>query len=371
MKIPSVKIYFPEDKKKLILERFKEILNNGQFTLGKYGQEFESKWQSYLGVKHAIAVNSGTSAIEIPVRALKLENSEIIVPTNTFIATASAIVHAKAKPVLADIKENLCLDPESVKAKITNKTKAVIFVHIAGNVPKEILEIKEICKDHNLFLIEDAAHAQGSSLNGQKAGTFGDVAAFSFYPTKVITSGEGGLIVTNSNLINEKSRIFRDQGKESFLSADFVEFGHNYRLSEFHAAIGLAHFDLLEQFIDERNKIAEKYDEGLKKINKIRTLKIPECRSNYYKYVAFLDNVDRKKLKELLKEKYSIGLSGEVYETPLHLQKAFSNFGYKLGDFPNAEKFCSSHICLPIYNSMQDDEINYVLESLNSTINEL
>lgn len=369
MNIPPVKIYFPGNKQELF-KQFEEILNTGQLTLGKYTKELEEKWSSYIGPKFSIAVNSGTAAIELPLRAYDIKDKEVILPTNTFIATANAVVHSQGKPVLADITENMCMDPKSLLEKITPKTKAVIFVHIAGLVSKEILEVKKICDEKNLILIEDAAHAHGSSLNGQKAGTFGDAAAFSFYPTKLITSGEGGIISTNSEKVNEKSRVIRDQGKSAFLSSDFVDFGHNFRLCELNAALALFHFKHLDSFIEERNKIAKKYNNGLKNISKLKPLIVPKnSLSNYYKYIVFLDeSINRDKLKQDLKEKYGVCLSGEVYEKPLHLQQAFKTYNYKEGDFPNAERLCAHHICLPIYQTMTDEEINYVINSLKEVI---
>ena len=198
MRVPAAKIYFPEGDRKKILKQVNEILESGQLTLGKYTKEFEEEFAKYVGVKYAVAVNSGTSALEIPLRALGIQGFSVIVPTNTFFATPASVIHAGGKVIFADMTENLCLDPDSVKQKIQKDTRGIIIVHIGGVVPPQITEIQAICHEHNLFLIEDAAHAHGSTLNGKSAGTFGDAAAFSFYPTKVMTSGEGGMIVTNS-----------------------------------------------------------------------------------------------------------------------------------------------------------------------------
>ena len=216
MQIPAAKICFPEEDRKWILDKVNEVLSSGQLTLGKYGKEFEQKFAEYVGTKYAIAVNSGTSALEIILRALDIEGSSVIVPTNTFFASPASVIHAGGKVIFADVTDNLCLDPDSVKQKIQKDTKGIIIVHIGGVVPPQIKEIQEICREHNLFLIEDAAHAHGSTLNGEPAGTFGDAAAFSFYPTKVMTSGEGGMIVTNNENIYRRALVFRDQGKAGF-----------------------------------------------------------------------------------------------------------------------------------------------------------
>ena len=256
MKIPAAKIYFPEESRKKILEQIDGVLQTGQLTLGKYGQEFEEKFAEYTGAKYGVAVNSGTSSLEIILRALNVEGSSVIVPTNTFFATPASVIHAGGKVILADNTDNLCLDPESVREKIQSDTKGVIIVHIGGVIPPQIWEIQKICDEQNLFLIEDAAHAHGSTLDRKMAGSFSQAASFSFYPTKVMTSGEGGMITTNDETIYQRALVFRDQGKAGFFGNVHTEIGYNWRMSEIHAVIGLAQFALLEEFIQDRRRIA-------------------------------------------------------------------------------------------------------------------
>jgi len=372
MNIPAAKIYFPKEDRKEILQHIDEILKSGWLTLGKYGREFEKRFATYVGTKYAVAVSSGTSALEIILRCLDVKGLSVIVPTNTFFATPAAVIHAGGRVIFADITESLCIDPESVKENIKEDTKGVIVVHIGGAVAPEIMEIREICKKYGLFLIEDAAHAHGSTLNGKKAGTFGDAAAFSFYPTKVITSGEGGMIVTNNEEIYKRAIVFRDQGKAGFYGNVHTEMGYNWRMSEIHAAIGLSQFARLDEFIAARREIAKIYDEGLEDVSGIKALKTEANTSNYYKYVAFLDEgVDRARLKRRLKERYNVSLSGEVYELPCHLQPIFKElYGFKGGEFPRAEGLCKRHICLPIYATMTEAEARYVIEALSSVIKE-
>lgn len=367
MNIPAAKIYFPKEDRKEIKEKIDNILETGQLTLGKYGREFEEKFANYVGTEYAIAVNSGTSALEIPLRILNVEGSSVIVPTNTFIATPISVIHAGGKIVFADVSENLCIDPNSVSENIYKDTKGIIVVHIGGVIPPQMKAIQEICVDNNLFLIEDAAHAHGSTLDGKKAGCFGDAAAFSFYPTKVMTSGEGGMIMTDDKKVYERALIFRDQGKAGFFGNVHTEMGYNWRMSEVHAAIGLSQFGRLEEFIADRRRIAKIYDEKLKKIDGITSIEIPSgVKSNYYKYVALLDEgIDRAKLKKKLKEKYSVGLSGEVYELPCHLQPIFKDlYGFKGGEFPKAEDICKRQICLPVFATMKEEQAKYVVDSL-------
>ena len=371
MKIPAAKIYFPEEDRKELLNQIDEILESGQLTLGKYTKEFEERFAAYVGTKYAIAVNSGTSALEIPWRALDVKGHSVIVPTNTFFATPASVIHAGGQVIFADVTENLCIDPESVRENIREDTKGVIVVHIGGIVAPQIKEVKEICEDHDLFLIEDAAHAQGSTLDGKKAGSFGDAAAFSFYPTKVMTSGEGGMITTDDKKIYERALVFRDQGKAGFYGNVHTEMGYNWRMSEIHAAIGLSQFARLEEFISDRRRVAKIYDKELRGINGVTPITIPSnVKSNYYKYVALLeDGSDRVNVKKQLKEKYDVGLSGEVYELPCHLQPIFKDLcGFKEGEFPVAEDVCKKQICLPVFATMTEEQAKYVVDSLKEVM---
>ena len=371
MQVPAAKIYFPEEDRKQLLQQIDGILESGQLTLGKYTKEFEQKFAAYVGTKYAIAVNSGTSALEIILRALDIGGSSVIVPTNTFFATPAAVVHAGGKVIFADSNDNLCLDVNSFKKNIQKDTKAVIIVHIGGLVPPQIAEIQQICKERNIVLIEDAAHAHGSTLNGKKAGSFGIAAGFSFYPTKVMTSGEGGMITTDDESIYQRALVFRDQGKAGFLGNIHTEMGYNWRMSEIHAAIGVSQLARLDEFVADRRKAAQLYDKELYTIKRLSAVKIPsEAQSNYYKYLAVLeDGIDRTALKKEMKEKYNVGLSGEVYELPCHLQPIFKEpGGFKGGEFPVAEDLCKRQICLPVFANMKEEQMSNVVESLKEVL---
>ncbi|NVM29874.1 MAG: DegT/DnrJ/EryC1/StrS family aminotransferase [Candidatus Helarchaeota archaeon] len=373
MKIPPAKPWFPQEDLTKILADIKSVMESGMLTLHKVTKQFESKYAEYCGTKYAIAVNSGTSALEISLRSLKIESGdEVIVPTNTFIATPNSVIFATGKPVFADIdRKTLCLDPEDLKEHITPKTKGVIIVHIGGLITPNIKAIQEICEDHSLFLIEDAAHAQGSEFNGKKAGTFGVMAGFSFYPTKVMTSAEGGVITTNVEEYTNFSRTLRDQGKSGFLSGEIVELGYNWRMSEVHAVIALYQLNRLEEFISNREKIAKIYDSELSKIKEITPLEIPKiCRSNFYKYIAFIDDsIDKEKFKKGLKENFTVSLSGGVYDIPCHLQPLYKKlYDYSEGMLPVAEKILPKHFCLPVYSDMTEENANYVTNSIRKVI---
>jgi dTDP-4-amino-4,6-dideoxygalactose transaminase len=294
------------------------------------------------------------------------------VPTNTFFATLAAVIHAGGRPRFVDADPaTFAISLDSIKRRLTEETAGVIIVHIAGLVTPETAAIRDFCKGRGLFLLEDAAHAQGCSVGGRPAGTFGDASSFSFYPTKVMTSAEGGMIVTDDRRVYEEALIYRDQGKADFHSNFHTRLGYNWRMSEPHAIIGRAQLKRLEEFIAARNRVARVYDEGLKDVPGINSLPPPAgCRSNYYKYLALLDpKVDRKALKQCLREEYGVGLSGEVYDTPCHVQPVFAE--YSEGEFPNAADICARHVCLPVYATMSDEDARYVLSSLAKAIRHL
>lgn len=372
MKVPPAAIYFPETDRAEILRRIEECLVSGQLTLGKYGRELEERFAAYVGTRYAVAVNSGTSALEIALRALGVEGKEVLVPTNTFFATAAAVLHAGGRVRFVDCDpETFSVDLESLQARIGPETAGVIVVHIGGIVTPQMPTIQALCRDRGLFLLEDAAHAHGCTLGERMAGTFGAAGTFSFYPTKVMTSAEGGLIVTDDRHLYEEALIYRDQGKASFLTNQHTRLGYNWRLSEPHAIIGLAQFARLDEFIAHRNRTAAIYDRGLRDIPGVRPVSPPAgARCNYYKYIAMLpEGVDRAALKKLLRERYDVGLSGEVYELPCHLQPVF--VAYNDGPLPQAEMVCVRHICLPISAVTTDEQAEYVIASLRSALQDV
>lgn len=367
--VPAAKIQFLPEDRIWIADRIQEVLSTGQLTLGKYGKEFEEKFAALCGVRHAIAVNSGTSALEIILRSLNVEGRDVLVPTNTFFATAAAVVHAGGNPILLDMDpESFSVLPETVERNLTPKTAGVIVVHIGGIVSAQMPALADLVKRKGLWLVEDAAHAHGSSLGETMAGAFGIANSFSFYPTKVMTSAEGGMIVTNDDSIAEESRIYRDQGKASFTINAHVRMGYNWRMSEPHAIIGLKHLERLPGMIAERRAMAAVYDRELADFKNLYALKVPSngiC--NYYKYIAVLkEKQDRKALKALLREKFAVSLAGEVYEEPLHKQPVFKK--YCSGPLPISEDLCARHICLPVYSGMLEQDAQEVLHALKQVI---
>ena len=365
LRIPPARIHFPDDDRRAILRDIEETLVSGQLTLVKHVQKFERCFAEKIGARFAVAVNSGTSALEIPLRIFDVRGKTVLVPANTFFATAAAVIHAGGRPRFVDSDPTtFSISLKNLEERLTVDTAGVIVVHIAGIVTPEMSSIRDFCKERGLFLLEDAAHAQGSTSHGRFAGTFGDAGSFSFYPTKVMTSAEGGMIVSDCEDIQKEAVIYRDQGKASFLTNLHTRVGYNWRMSELHAIIGHSQLGRLEEFIAARNEIARLYDEKLKRIDGVSSFPLPlGCHSNYYKFIALLDQpVDRRALKKLLRDEYGIALSGEVYETPCHLQPVFEE--HRDGEFPIAEDLCRRHICLPVYVGMTEEEANYVVSSL-------
>jgi dTDP-4-amino-4,6-dideoxygalactose transaminase len=368
-KIPAAKIQFLPEDRAWIADRIQEVLASGQLTLGRYGAEFEERFAAFCGRRHAVAVNSGTSALEIILRILGVEGHDVIVPTNTFFATAAAVIHAGGRPVLVDMDpETFGVRPEDVERALTPRTVGMIVVHIGGMVSHRMAELQALANARGLWVVEDAAHAHGSSWNGVRAGAFGVAASFSFYPTKVMTSAEGGMIVTDDQHVADEARIYRDQGKAGFTQNSHIRMGYNWRLSEPHAIIGLKHLDRLPQMIADRQAIAKIYDAWLAGLRNLGAAAVPPGGiSNYYKYIAVLTTPrDRKALKALLRERHGVSLAGEVYEDPLHKQPVFEQYAAR--PLPVADDYCARHICLPIYSGMDAADAHYVADALAQAI---
>jgi dTDP-4-amino-4,6-dideoxygalactose transaminase len=344
--------------------------------MGNYVAEFERRFSEFVGTKFAVGVNSGTSALEICLRAIDVRDSSIIVPTNTFMATVTSVIHAGGKVIFSDVlKKDLCMDPEDLNEKIQKNAKAVILVHIGGIISGRLKAIQEICEDHKLFLIEDAAHAHGSTIDGKKAGALGIAGAFSFYPTKVMTCGEGGMITTDDKEIYNKALMLRDHGKPDHRFNKHIEFGYNWRLSEIHAIIGLEQMNKIDWILGERRQVARTYDARLRDAEGIELIKMPpNLKSSYYKYIVYLEEgINRDYVKNKMKNEYGVELTGEVYADPCHSQPVFKKYPEMMlnkesDKFPGAKYVCNKHICLPLYPGLTEEEVNYVTESLKNVV---
>ena len=371
MNVPPARVVFPPDARRQALEWIDEALVTGSLTLGPRTVGLEEAFAARHGVAHAVAVSSGTAALEIVLRILGVSGREVLVPANTFFATAAAVGHAGGRPRLADVDAaTLALSAATVEAALTDETAGVVIVHIGGLVSPEVEAVRRLCEARGLFLVEDAAHAHGASVDGQGAGSFGVAGAFSFYPTKVLTAGEGGMILTADEGLADEARIYRDQGKAGFLGGDHVRMGAAWRMSELHAAVALAHLAHLDEFIAVRRGVAARYDEALAGVAGVTAMRPPMgCSSNYYKYPVLLDpGLDRARLKARLRER-GVGLSGEVYTSPLHRQPVFADL--PRADVAVAEDVCRRHICLPVHSDMLEKEATYVLARLEETLDEI
>lgn len=369
MKVPATKPYFSKEDITFITEKFKEILEGKSFlSMYKYGEEFETKFAEFIGTKYAVGCNSGTSALELICRALNVEGKEVIVPSNTFIASVNAILNAGGVPVFADCSNNMCLDAQDVKKKIGPNTVAVMHVHIGGLVSKSILEILKICNEKKIYLIEDSAQAHGSSLNGIKAGAFGIASGFSFFSTKAMTTGEGGMVTTNQPEFVSKMRSMREFGKvKTDIYINYhTSIGYNWRLPEVASLMGLRQLAMLPEFINRRNQIAQIYNQELSGCGEIEIIHPEEgAVHNFYKYIVVLKKHDRALVHKAM-EKKDIQPSGYVYELPLHKQPVFP-WANDLS-LPTTEYLCARHFCLPIFYSMTDEQAIYVAKSLKEVL---
>ncbi len=371
MRVLPVKPYIPLEDVERVKEDVERILSSGMITTYKYTREFEEQFAERHGTDYVVAVSSGTAALELVLQTLLGEGDKVLVPTNTFTATVSAIIRAGAIPILADINpETLNLELDS---GICGSVDAVLAVHIGGVVCPNINDIVDLCEDYKLILIEDAAHAHGSGLCGEFAGSFGEAGCFSLYATKIITTGEGGVITTNNEAMAQKLRMLRDQGKTPTNPDEVTQLGYSYRFPEISAALGLIQLDLIPEIIERRIETAAFYNKELNKISGIRPQKIPVgAVTGYYKHISFLDDgIDRSTVKSKLRER-GVYCGGEVYAIPIHLQPVYKTLlGTARGDFPNAEYVCDRMLCLPINAWMGREEREYVIMSVREVMEEM
>jgi len=344
----------------------KAVFEKGNFILGQEEKDFEVDFAKYCEAQYAIGVNSGTDALYL---ALGTQNigpgDEVILPAFTFIATALCISYTGATPVFVDIeKETYNIDPESFKKAITDKTRAIILVHLYGQ-PANMDEINAIAKEHNIVVIEDACQAHGSTHQNNRVGSLGDIACFSFYPTKSLGAfGDGGMIVTNSKEVYDKANMLRDYGRET--RYDHKIKGFNSRLDTVQAVILAAKLKHLDKWNEMRNANAAYYGELLKDVEGVYTPTTQGDRTHVFQTYAVRIPGCRDKVLEEMKNK-AIGVLIH-YPIPLHLQTAYADAGYKKGDFPVSEKLSEEVLSLPMFPHMQKEQIEYVCASLKEIL---
>ncbi|MCB0276902.1 MAG: DegT/DnrJ/EryC1/StrS family aminotransferase [Calditrichaeota bacterium] len=370
--------FFPEEDIAEINAGISEILRGGRLTQGPQVDRFETEFAAFCGSRHAVAVNSGTAALEILLRYHQLDGGEVIVPTNTFLASANAVIFAGGRPVLADIHpETLCLDPRDLRRRITPQTRGVILVHIAGLITPHLEEIRGLCRQHGLFLIEDAAHAHGASRNGRMAGNLCDGGAFSFYPTKPMTTGEGGMITTNDEAVANFARSLRCHGIA--IGAEnrgdnknlLMRLGHNWRMSEIQALVGRVQLKRFPEALAARRRVGEWYQAFLQTIGGVSPFSIPDgTLHSFYKYPVLLSPpLTRENIGRELRAEHQVQ-TGSIYWPPCHLQPFYREAMYCPGDFPVAEDILSRTLALPIYPTLSREEVELVCQALQIALHQ-
>jgi len=345
-------------------------LKSDFITTGPKVKEFEDKIASYCGAKYAVAVSSGTSALHSAcVVAGISQGDEVITTPITFIATIAGIVHCGGIPVLADIREDtINIDPHEIENKITGKTKAIIPVDFSGH-PANLDRIKHIAKSNGLIVIEDACHALGAEYKGQRIGSISDMTVFSFHPVKHITTGEGGMVLTDNEDYYKKLLVFRNHNIIKGINHweyKVNDFGFNYRITDIQCALGISQLKKLDYFIERRREIARMYNDAFARPNEIITpVELNSVKSAYHLYVIQLRSLHRDPIIRWLVEK-NIGV--QVHYIPAHYHPCLQKCGYRQGDFPKAEAYYSRAISLPLFPSMSDDDVNYVIDAVKSII---
>ena len=359
-----------------------ETLESGWLTSGSKVKRFEENFSRFIGCQHSVAVNSCTAALHLALEAVGVkEGDEVIVPTMTFTATAEVVLYFKAKPVLVDCRPNTFnIDPDLVERAITAKTKAIIPVHFGGQ-SCDMERILQIARKHKLYVIEDAAHALPAKYHGKTIGTIGDITCFSFYATKTITTGEGGMATTQNPEWAARMRMMSLHGishdawkrytKEGSWYYEVVQPGFKYNLTDIGAAIGIEQLKKCDAFGAARTRIAATYDQRFADLKEINTpVCEPDVQHAWHLYVIQLDlerlKINRDQFIETLKEQ---GIGTSVHFIPLHLHPYYrDNFGYAPDDFPKATEIYQRIISLPIYPKMTESQIEHVVQGVSKTV---
>lgn len=336
----------------------REILETTFLAEAKYTKQFQKEFANFTHAKHSICVTSGTAALEVALKVVGVENKEVIIPSNTFFATAIAVRNAGGILKLADMEdETFSISPEHLRKLITPNTKAVVLVHIGGIISAHIEEIVHICKENNISLIEDAAHAQGSHRDGFFAGSIGDLACFSFFPTKVMTTGEGGMITTNDDHLMDLCLSLKNFGRKTDdISVCVNDFGNNFKVSEFTSLMGCLEMNRVAKRIERRQALNKIYQEQLPNYKVFCDNSFSSC---YKTIVKTSKNID---YRTFCKQK-EISLTGEVYKIPVHEQPLWKD-KFNPEDFPVTNHFSKSHICPPLYPELSEEQVAFVCKVL-------
>lgn len=352
-----------------------EVLKSDYLTTGPKIAEFEKSVADYVGAKYAVAISNGTSALHAACFAAGIgPGDEVITTPITFAASSNCVLYCGGTPVFADIDpKTYNIDPDDIRKKITDKTKAIIAVHLAGQ-PCDMDEIHKIAKENNLIVIEDGAHALGSVYKGKKVGSLSDMTTFSFHPVKPITTGEGGMIVTDNEEFYKKMVLFRSHGitrDEAMMTRNDgpwfyqqFELGFNYRITDIQCALGCSQMKKLDRFLAKRKEIVLRYNEAFADCENIVTpYQLPETESGWHLYIVQVKNCDRKQIFEALRDK---GIGVNVHYIPVYMHPYYQEHGYEDVHCKNAEEVYSHIISLPLYPGLTEEQQSYVIDTLKS-----
>ncbi len=355
-----------------------DVLRSDYLTTGPKIAEFEKMVADYVGAKYAVAISNGTSALHAACFAAGIQpGDEVITTPLTFAASSNCVLYCGGTPVFADVDpKTYNIDPEDIRRKITDKTKAIIAVHLAGQ-PCDMDEIHKIAKEHDLLVIEDGAHALGSVYKGKKVGTLSDMTTFSFHPVKPITTGEGGMIVTDNEEFYQKMMLFRSHGitrDENLMTRNDgpwfyqqLDLGYNYRITDIQCALGCSQMKKLDRFLARRKEIVAHYNEAFADCENIVTpYQLPETESGWHLYIVQVKNCDRREVFEALREH---GIAVNVHYIPVYMHPYYQEHGYKDVHCRNAEEIYSHIISLPLYPTLTEEQQQYVIETLKHVIN--
>lgn len=350
-----------------------DVLRSDYLTTGPKIAEFEEMVADYVGAKYAVAISNGTSALHAACFAAEIQpGDEVITTPLTFAASANCVLYCGGTPVFADVDpKTYNIDPEDICRKITDKTKAIIAVHLAGQ-PCDMDEIHKIAKEHDLLVIEDGAHALGSVYKGKKVGTLSDMTTFSFHPVKPITTGEGGMIVTDNEEFYKKMVLFRSHGitrDENLMTRNDgpwfyqqLDLGYNYRITDIQCALGCSQMKKLDRFLARRKEIVARYNEAFADCENIITpYQLPETESGWHLYIVQVKNCDRRKVFEALREQ---GIAVNVHYIPVYMHPYYQEHGYKDVHCKNAEEIYSHIITLPLYPALTEEQQKFVIEKI-------
>ena len=373
MRIEVAKPYLNEQEQRAVAD----VIAGGWVSQGPKVAEFENIFAAYVGARYAIATTSCTTALHAALVVSGIgPGDEVIVPSLSFIATANSVVHSGAIPVFADIDPETCnIDVSKIEALITMKTKAIMPVHQVG-LPADLDSIQLIAQKHNLMVIEDAACAIGSEYKGKRIGGYGNTACFSFHPRKIITTGEGGIITTDSPEMAERLRRFRHHGmsvsdlerhaSQKIIIESYPELGYNYRMTDMQAALGIVQMQKLAEILKKRLDIADRYNKAFSEISSLRVPRIPEyALHNYQSY--WLEVLDKSRVSRnmLMQRLLEQGISSRRGIMAIHREPCYIGYKAKL---PETERITDKTIILPLYPSMTDDEVRHVIECVCNTV---